>query len=137
MNYRHLYHAGNHADVLKHAVLAQIITYLRRKDHAFRVIDTHAGIGTYDLSSPEAQKTGEWRDGVGRVLSADLSPALGAFLAPWLETVKALNPDGGVRHYPGSPKLTRLMLRKQDRLTAIELHAEDARKLRQAFDGDF
>ncbi|MDP2121827.1 MAG: 23S rRNA (adenine(2030)-N(6))-methyltransferase RlmJ [Hoeflea sp.] len=137
MNYRHLYHAGNHADVLKHAVLAQIITYLRRKDPAFRVIDTHAGIGTYDLSSPEAQKTGEWRDGVGRVLAAELSPALGAFLAPWLETVKALNPDGGVRHYPGSPKLTRLMLRKQDRLTAIELHADDARQLRQAFDGDF
>ena len=64
MNYRHSYHAGNFADVLKHAVLAQIITYFKRKDQAFRVIDTHAGIGTYNLTSVEAQKTGEWRDGV-------------------------------------------------------------------------
>ncbi|MBC7279935.1 23S rRNA (adenine(2030)-N(6))-methyltransferase RlmJ [Hoeflea sp.] len=137
MNYRHSYHAGNYADVLKHAVLAQIITYLKLKDPAFRVIDTHAGIGVYDLSSAEAQKTGEWRDGVGRVLEAQLSPELAAFLAPWLEAVKTLNPDGGIRHYPGSPKLARLLLRKQDRLTAIELHADDARQLRRVFEGDF
>ena len=137
MNYRHSYHAGNHADVLKHAVLAQIITYLKRKDPAFRVIDTHAGIGAYDLSSAEAQKTGEWRDGVGRVMAAELSPALRTFLAPWLDTVKTLNPDGGIRHYPGSPRLTRLLLRKQDRMTAIELHPDDAKKLRRGFEGDF
>ena len=137
MNYRHSYHAGNFADVLKHAVLAQIITYLKRKDQAFRVIDTHAGIGIYDLSSNEAQKTGEWRDGVGRIIAAKLSPDLNAFLAPWLQAVKTLNPDGGIRHYPGSPKLTRLLLRKQDRLTAIELHPDDARQLRQVFEGDF
>ena len=137
MNYRHSYHAGNSADVLKHAVLARIIAYLQRKDQAFRVIDTHAGIGSYDLSSTEAQKTGEWRDGVGRVMAAQLSPDLAAFLAPWLETVKALNPEGGLRHYPGSPRLTRLLLRKQDRLTAIELHPDDSRQLRALFEGDY
>ena len=137
MNYRHSYHAGNFADVLKHAVLARIITYLKRKDQAFRVIDTHAGIGLYDLSSAEAQKTGEWQDGIGRVIGAELSSDLKAFLAPWLDAVEALNPEGGLLHYPGSPKLTRLLLRKQDRLTAIELHPEDAAKLRQVFDGDY
>jgi len=136
MNYRHNYHAGNFADVLKHAVLAQIITYLKRKDQAFRVIDTHAGIGIYDLSSNEAQKTGEWREGIGRLTKAKLSPELKAFLAPWLEAVETLNPDGGVRHYPGSPKLARMVMRKQDRLTAIELHPSDANQLRKAFEGD-
>lgn len=137
MNYRHSYHAGNFADVLKHAVLAQIITYLKRKEPAFRVIDTHAGTGIYDLSSAEAQKTGEWRDGVGRILAANLSLELGAFLAPWLEAVRALNPDGGIRYYPGSPKLARHLMRKQDRLSAIELHPADVRQLRTAFEGDF
>ncbi|KGF69205.1 lactate dehydrogenase [Hoeflea sp. BAL378] len=137
MNYRHLYHAGNSADVLKHAVLARIIAYLQRKDPAFRVIDTHAGIGSYDLSSTEAQKTGEWRDGVGRVMAAQMSPQLAEFLAPWIGTVKALNPEGGLRHYPGSPQLTRLLLRKQDRLTAIELHPDDARRLKALFEGDY
>lgn len=137
MNYRHSYHAGNFADVLKHAVLAQIIRYLQRKDQAFRVIDTHAGIGTYDLSSAEAQKTGEWREGVGRLISAELSPDLKSFLAPWLDAVREINPDGGIRHYPGSPKLTRLLLRKQDRMTAIELHPEDANRLRHVFEGDY
>ena len=137
MNYRHTYHAGNFADVLKHAVLAQIITYLKRKDQAFRVIDTHAGIGMYDLSSVEAQKTGEWHEGIGCLTKAKLSPELKAFLAPWLEAVQTLNPDGGIRHYPGSPKLSRLLMRRQDRLTAIELHPADAKQLRSVFDGDF
>jgi len=137
MNYRHSYHAGNFADVLKHAVLAQIITYLKRKDAAFRVIDTHAGIGVYNLSSVEAQKTGEWRDGIGRLTSAELSPELKAFLEPWMTAVAALNSDGRVLTYPGSPKLARLVMRKQDRLTAIELHPEDAQQLRAAFEGDY
>ncbi|WP_417407769.1 23S rRNA (adenine(2030)-N(6))-methyltransferase RlmJ [Hoeflea sp.] len=137
MNYRHSYHAGNFADVLKHAVLAQIITYLKRKDAAFRVIDTHAGIGVYNLSSVEAQKTGEWRDGIGRVIGAELSAELKEFLAPWLTAVETLNPEGGVSHYPGSPKIARLVMRKQDRLTAIELHPEDAQQLRSAFEGDY
>jgi 23S rRNA (adenine2030-N6)-methyltransferase len=106
MNYRHSYHAGNFADVLKHAVLAQIITYLKRKDQAFRVIDTHAGIGLYDLSSAEAQKTGEWREGIGRVTGRAVfrTQGLPGALA---RGGRELNPEGGVLHYPGSPKLTR------------------------------
>lgn len=141
MNYRHSYHAGNFADVLKHAVLAQIIRYLQRKDGAFRLIDTHAGIGLYDLSSTEAQKTGEWRGGIGKVMEAKLSDALGDFLTPWLDAVRSLNADhgrgDGMRLYPGSPKLARMLMRKQDRLSAIELHPDDARKLRTVFEGDF
>ncbi|EDQ33853.2 Protein involved in catabolism of external DNA [Hoeflea phototrophica DFL-43] len=137
MNYRHSYHAGNFADVLKHAVLAQIITYLKRKDQAFRIIDTHAGIGLYDLSSKEAQKTGEWHGGVGRVMEAKPSDQLAAFLAPWLTAVREMNPDGGMRLYPGSPKLARLLFRKQDRLSAIELHPADAKQLRSVFEGDY
>ncbi len=141
MNYRHSYHAGNFADVLKHAVLAQIVAYLKRKDGAFRVIDTHAGPGLYDLTGKEAGKTGEWRDGVGRVLDARRSPALDAFLAPWLTEVRDLNSSAAssqqLRLYPGSPKLVRMLLRKQDRLSAMELRKEDARALRTLFEGDF
>ena len=76
MNYRHAYHAGNFADVVKHAVLARIVDYLKLKEKAFRVIDTHAGIGLYDLSSDEAQKTGEWRNGIGRLEDASLDPEI-------------------------------------------------------------
>jgi Protein involved in catabolism of external DNA len=136
MNYRHAYHAGNFADVLKHAVLAAIVTYLKRKEQAFRVIDTHAGPGLYDLSSGEAQKTGEWLGGIGRVLEATPSPALSAFLEPWLSAVRSLNESGGVRLYPGSPKLVRMLLRRQDRLSAMELHPKDAQALKQLFAGD-
>lgn len=138
MNYRHAYHAGNFADVLKHAVLAAIVTYLKRKEHAFRVIDTHAGPGLYDLSATEAQKTGEWRGGIGKLRDAELSPALSAFLEPFLSAVMSLNAGAdGIRLYPGSPKLVRTLLRKQDRLTAIELHPKDARALKELFAGDF
>ncbi|HEV2900555.1 MAG TPA: 23S rRNA (adenine(2030)-N(6))-methyltransferase RlmJ, partial [Pseudaminobacter sp.] len=74
MNYRHAYHAGNFADVVKHAVLAWLVEYLKQKDKAFRVIDTHAGVGLYDLSAEEAQKTGEWRSGIARLIEAKLEP---------------------------------------------------------------
>ncbi|WP_299864659.1 23S rRNA (adenine(2030)-N(6))-methyltransferase RlmJ [uncultured Hoeflea sp.] len=139
MNYRHSYHAGNFADVLKHAVLAAVLDYLKRKDPGFRIIDTHAGIGIYDLSSIEAQKTGEWRDGVGRVMDADLSEPLAAFLSPWLQAVRALNPqaEAALQLYPGSPKLARMLMRKQDRLSAIELHPADAEMLKSVFEGDY
>ncbi|MCO5073620.1 MAG: 23S rRNA (adenine(2030)-N(6))-methyltransferase RlmJ [Rhizobiaceae bacterium] len=136
MNYRHIYHAGNFADVVKHAVLARIIEYLKKKDAAFRVIDTHAGRGVYDLSSAEAQKTGEWRDGIGRLMDASLPQAAAELLEPYLETVRALNPKGGVSRYPGSPAITRHLLRKQDRLSAIELHPVDAKALGAKFAGD-
>ncbi|MEK1933162.1 MAG: 23S rRNA (adenine(2030)-N(6))-methyltransferase RlmJ, partial [Pararhizobium sp.] len=88
MNYRHIYHAGNFADVLKHAVLARLIVYMAQKDKAFRVLDTHAGIGLYDLSSEEAQKTGEWQDGIGRILDADIPAKAKALLEPYLTAVR-------------------------------------------------
>lgn len=137
MNYRHIYHAGNVADVLKHAVLARLVTYLKQKDKAFRVLDTHAGIGLYDLSSEEAQKTGEWRDGIGRLLDAPIPDAVAPLLAPYLDAVAELNPEGGVRFYPGSPRLARMLLRPQDRLAAMELHPDDFATLHRLFDGDY
>lgn len=138
MNYRHIYHAGNFADVFKHIILTRIIEYLKKKDHAFRIIDTHAGIGIYDLSSIEAQKTGEWIDGVGRFLNKPIDHELESIVYPWLDIVKKLN--GGkaeIKRYPGSPYLTRELLRKQDRLTAIELHETDYQTLAHNFAGDY
>ena len=137
MNYRHAYHAGNFADVVKHAVLVRLVEYLKQKDKAFRVLDTHAGIGLYDLASAEAQKTGEWRGGIGLLLGATLAPQAGALLSPYLEAVRALNPDGGLSRYPGSPLIVRGLLRRQDRLSAVELHPEDAERLKACFEGDF
>ncbi len=137
MNYRHIYHAGNFADVLKHAVLARLIVYLQQKDKAFRILDTHAGIGLYDLAAEEAQKTGEWREGIGRLLEAKLPPEAATLLEPYLAAVRKLNPQNGVSLYPGSPKLARMLLRPQDRLSAMELHPEDARALQLVFDGDY
>lgn len=137
MNYRHVYHAGNFADVVKHAVLARIVEYLKRKDKAFRVIDTHAGIGLYDLSSEEAQKTGEWHGGIGRLMDASLDAETASLLNPLLDAVHAVNQEGGIQRYPGSPRVTRHLLRKQDRLTAVELHPQDAARLKEEFAGDF
>jgi 23S rRNA (adenine2030-N6)-methyltransferase len=137
MNYRHIYHAGNFADVLKHAVLARLIDYLKLKDKPFRVIDTHAGIGLYDLSSEEAQKTGEWHDGIGKLFGKPLPAAIAPLLSSYFETIAVLNPDGRIRHYPGSPKIARLLLRKQDRLSLMELHPADAETLKANFADDF
>lgn len=137
MNYRHIYHAGNFADVVKHIILARSIDYLKRKPGAFRVIDTHAGIGVYDLSSEEAQKTGEWKDGIGRLLDANLPDDAAELIAPYLNAVRAANRAGGLTAYPGSPAISRHLLRNQDRLTAIELHPADAETLKMHFAGDF
>ncbi|WP_353642005.1 23S rRNA (adenine(2030)-N(6))-methyltransferase RlmJ [Mesorhizobium sp. WSM2239] len=137
MNYRHAYHAGNFADVVKHAVLARLVEYLKLKDKAFRVIDTHAGVGLYDLSAEEAQKTGEWRSGIARLLEARLAPEAAALLAPYLDAVRAANPDGGLLCYPGSPLIVRGLLRKQDRLSAIELHPQDFAVLKTLFADDY
>ena len=137
MNYRHIYHAGNFADVLKHAVLARLIVYLQQKDKAFRLLDTHAGIGLYDLSSEEAQKTGEWRDGIGRLMDAELAEPVATILAPYLDAVRSLNPEGEITLYPGSPKLARMLFRPQDRLSAMELHPDDSRRLARLFEGDY
>lgn len=135
MNYRHAFHAGNFADVLKHFVLSRIVLYLQKKEKPFRVIDTHAGRGRYDLSSSEAQRTGEWRDGIGRVLSANLPAPAVELLTPYLATIK--EDADGFSAYPGSPLVARRLLRKQDRLTAIELHPQDSEALRSLFAGDF
>ncbi|TYR32841.1 23S rRNA (adenine(2030)-N(6))-methyltransferase RlmJ [Mesorhizobium microcysteis] len=137
MNYRHVYHAGNFADVVKHVVLTRILEYLKRKPGAFRVIDTHAGVGLYDLSSEEAQKTGEWREGIGRLLSAKLPEPAATLIAPYLEAVRAFNVGHPFRYYPGSPVLTKHLLRGPDRLTAIELHPADSFALKTRFAGDW
>jgi 23S rRNA (adenine2030-N6)-methyltransferase len=137
MNYRHAYHAGNFADVVKHVALTRLVEYLKQKDKAFRVVDTHAGVGLYDLSSEEAQKTGEWQDGIGRIIGAPLPPEAAAILAPYLDAVRDVNPPGKLTRYPGSPAIARHLLRKQDRLSAIELHPDDAGRLARHFAGDF
>ncbi|NWG47026.1 MAG: 23S rRNA (adenine(2030)-N(6))-methyltransferase RlmJ [Alphaproteobacteria bacterium] len=138
MNYRHAYHAGNFCDVLKHALLADIITYLRLKPGAFRAIDCHAGIGLYDLGAEGPQKTGEWREGIGRLADCihPPRPEVPSALLPWLDAVAAFNPDKGLRVYPGSPALLRHMARPVDRLTLVELHAEDFAALAARYAGD-
>ena len=136
MNYRHAYHAGNFADVLKHATLALVIEHLKLKPTPFRVIDTHAGTGVYDLQGEEATKTGEWQDGIARVLAAPKSEEVAAILEPYLRAVHAGDPDGVLRTYPGSPLLARRLIRRDDRIIANELHPEDAASLAQLFDRD-
>ena len=136
VNYRHAYHAGNFADVVKHAVFARVLVHLREKPAAFRVIDTHAGAGRYDLAGPEAGKTAEWRDGIGRLWGAALAPELRALLAPYLDAVEALNSGGAPSAYPGSPALARALLRPQDRLIACELEPQAAAALKRSLRGD-
>lgn len=137
MNYRHAFHAGNFADVAKHALLARLVERLKAKETAFRVIDTHAGIGSYDLGSEEAGRTGEWQQGIGRLLGQPLPARLADLLAPYLDAVRSANGDGaGLGVYPGSPAIARHLLRRQDRLTAIELHPADAEALAARFAGD-
>src|SRR4051812_9943177 len=129
MNYRHGFHAGNFADVVKHATLARIVSYLREKPAPFRVIDTHAGAGLYDLTAAEAVRTGEAREGIGRLLKAPLTPEVRALLSPYLDAVAALNPAGRLKVYPGSPLLVRAWLRPRDRLIACELEPRAAAAL--------
>lgn len=125
MNYRHAYHAGNHADVLKHVLLARVMEHMKRKAKPFRVIDAHAGIGVYDLAGIEAGKTGEWEGGIGK-LAEPFAPDIEALLEPYRAVIAALNPGGGVRIYPGSPELALRLMRANDRLIANELHPQDA-----------
>jgi 23S rRNA (adenine2030-N6)-methyltransferase len=129
LNYRHAFHAGNFADVVKHVVLTRVLLYLQEKPAAFRVIDTHAGAGRYDLTSDEATRSGEWRDGIGRLLPADLPPDAAALLQPYLDIVRAWNPSGELSSYPGSPVIARALLRPQDRLVACELEPKARRQL--------
>src|SRR5262245_7570753 len=125
MNYRHAYHAGNFADVLKHTVLALVIEHLKLKPTPFRVIDTHAGSGLYALDSGEAAKTAEWEGGIGRIMGAGAAPLpapVARLLAPYLDAVRAENGGHGLRSYPGSPIIARRLMRAHDTLVANELH---------------
>jgi 23S rRNA (adenine2030-N6)-methyltransferase len=136
MNYRHGFHAGNFADVLKHAVLARMLVHLRSKEKPFRVIDTHAGPGAYDLRGEKALRTGEWRDGIGRLVDAAGGPLkreLKDFLAPYLEAVGAWQKQHGPSSYPGSPAIVRHFLRPDDRLLAVELEERAFMKLDRLF----
>jgi len=135
MNYRHAYHAGNHADVLKHIVLVRVIEQLKKKDKPFRLIDAHAGIGVYDLGGIEAGKTGEWEGGIGR-MAAPFAAEIENLLAPYRGCIAALNPPGELRFYPGSPDLAARLLRRDDRLVVNELHPEDTARLAEHFRGD-
>jgi 23S rRNA (adenine2030-N6)-methyltransferase len=146
MNYRHAFHAGSFADVIKHIVLVRILLYLQEKPAAFRVIDTHAGAGRYDLTGDEAMRGGEWRDGIGRLLDAAIGEKARDLLAPYLDAVAGCNGAGRLTTYPGSPALVRALLRLQDRLIACELEpvaaaalarnlARDARCKAVAIDG--
>lgn len=136
MNYRHVYHAGNFADVLKHAVLVHIIEYMKRKAAPFRVMDTHAGTGGYDLACDQAVKTAEWREGIGRLYNAALTPRLGALIGPYLDVVRAENRGGALKVYPGSPAVARRLLRPGDILAVNELHPDDSADLKRFFAGD-
>lgn len=136
VNYRHDFHAGSFADVFKHAVFCRILDHLRQKPAAFRVIDTHAGSGLYNLAGSEATRGAEWPDGIGRLMQAKLSAEAGALLAPYLEVIGALNEPGSLRVYPGSPALARAWLRPQDRLIACELEPQAARTLAGHLRGD-
>lgn len=136
MNYRHAYHAGNFAEVVKHAILARVVAHLREKPAAFRLLDTHAGAGLTELAGPEASRTGEWRDGIGRLCAASLDPGVRALLAPYLDAVEGANPGGQLAAYPGSPVLARSWLRPQDRLVACELEPGAAGALRRRMHGD-
>jgi len=141
MNYQHAFHAGNFADVHKHIVLTRVLDYLRQKPAAFRVVDTHAGAGRYDLLGPQAARSGEWQDGIGRLFAMPRSGAAGTepaqtLVAPYLDIVAALNPGGTLRLYPGSPLIIKALLRRQDRLIACELEPSAAASLQAVLHGD-
>ena len=125
-SYRHAFHAGNHADVLKHVVLVQLLRHLSAKDTPFWVVDTHAGAGVYALDGEWAGKRSEFADGIGRLWSREDAPGP---VADYLEVIRASNPDGTLRRYPGSPFIALAFLRARDRLRLFELHVNESREL--------
>jgi 23S rRNA (adenine2030-N6)-methyltransferase len=126
MNYRHGFHAGNFADVHKHVVLMRLLVRLSEKPTPFRVIDTHAGAGLYDLAGAEADRTGEWRAGIGRILAHAFPPEVAQLIAPYRDAIGRFNAADALTQYPGSPLLCRAMLRENDRLIACELQPDAA-----------
>ncbi len=136
MNYRHAFHAGNFADVFKHAFLTRLLAYLARKEAPFRVIDTHAGEGAYDLSGDEAERTGEWRGGIGRFADISAAPAdVAILLKPYLDCI-GLVVEGRPLLYPGSPLLTQMLMRANDRAIFCELREDAFAALRRRFTRD-
>ncbi len=138
MNYRHAYHAGNHADVLKHIVLVRIIEHLKKKEAPFRFYDAHGGIGLYDLGAVEAEKTLEWREGAGRLFAMDgaalpLPAEAEQLIAPWRACIASVNEPGSFTRYPGSPEFARAGARPIDRLRFNELHPIDHETLSRRF----
>jgi 23S rRNA (adenine2030-N6)-methyltransferase len=129
MNYRHAFHAGGFADVIKHIVLVRILLHLQEKPAAFRVIDTHAGAGLYELTSDEARRGGEWLTGIARLMQARLSEATATLVKPYLDIIRAFNPERDLKAYPGSPLIARALLRPQDRLTACEIEPKARKRL--------
>ena len=132
LSYRHSFHAGNHADVLKHWLLVLVAEYMGKKDKPYWYIDTHSAAGGFDLSSEEAEKTGEYEDGIAKLWKADTPEVLHSYL----RLVKQFNPDGDLEHYPGSPWFARQCLRDQDKARFFELHPQDVELLKQAFNRD-
>lgn len=140
MNYRHGYHAGNFADVLKHTALCELLRLLTAKDKKLFVLDTHAGAGGYDLASGLARRTGEAEAGIARLAGsprAGMPPAVARYLAAVAAYDRKFGPaGGGIRRYPGSPRLVRMALRPGDRFIACELHPAEALALKREFAGD-
>ncbi|HKT92424.1 MAG TPA: 23S rRNA (adenine(2030)-N(6))-methyltransferase RlmJ, partial [Paraburkholderia sp.] len=130
LSYRHAFHAGNHADVLKHAVVVQLLHYLSKKDKAYWYIDTHAGAGAYALREGYATKNAEFDTGIGKLWGRNDLPAA---LSDYVDEVAALNPDGELRFYPGSPYLAWRLMREQDRMRLFELHSTEIDVLRHRF----
>lgn len=139
MNYRHTFHAGNFADVVKHIVLMRIVRYLQQKDAPIRIIDTHAGSGLYDLTSPEATRGSEWREGIARLretFDAGFNDDARAIIAPYLDAVRSFNAPDALKTYPGSPALLQSWLRRDDRLILCELEPSTLVALRRSLRKD-
>lgn len=132
LSYRHAFHAGNHADVLKHFIEVQLLRYLMQKDKPFWYIDTHAGAGCYALDSGYATQNAEYESGIARLWDRDDLPAP---LADYVALVKGINPDGDMKLYPGSPLVALELLRNQDRMRLFELHPTDSELLQENFAG--
>jgi 23S rRNA (adenine2030-N6)-methyltransferase len=130
LSYRHAFHAGNHADVLKHMVLIQLLKYLNQKDTAYMYIDTHAGAGAYELDTGFAAKSGEAQTGILRLWDRKDMPEA---VAEYVDLIKGMNPDGKPRYYPGSPYCADQLLREQDRIRLFELHPTDGKLLEENF----
>jgi len=130
--YRHAFHAGNHADVLKHVVLVLVLRHLAGKEKGFRFVDTHGGAGGYSLRGRYARKHDEYARGIGVLWTRDDLPAP---VADYVELVRAFNPDGKLAQYPGSPSLALMLLRPQDELRAFELHPTEEKILRATLAG--